>query len=139
MSFEQAYNPVLLPLYNAKSQKMQIAASQILLTLRFYLFADLVVDRGGSFERPVQQNNTPGEPGRHYKRKKRCTVVCADKICCFCFRRKHFFYPEAFRKESRNYPCFQGFLSHSKMAENGPRSVPVPLEPGSLKDIASGN
>jgi hypothetical protein len=78
-------------LYNAKSQNMQILPTQILPTLRFYLFADLVIDRGGSFERPVQQNNTPSDPGRHYKRKKRSTVVCAIKIGCFYFRRKHFF------------------------------------------------
>jgi hypothetical protein len=81
----------LLPLYNAKSQKLQIPTAPILPTLRFYLFADLVIDRGGSFERPVQQNNTPSDPGRHYKRKKRSTVVCAIKIGCFYFRRKHFF------------------------------------------------
>jgi hypothetical protein len=83
----------LLPLYNAKSQKVQIRLGQILPTLRFYLFADLFIDRGGSFERPVQQNNTPGDPRRHYKRKKRCTVVCVCKIGSFNFRRKYFFCP----------------------------------------------
>lgn len=83
----------MLPLYNAKSQKVQTRLGQILPTLRFYLFADLFIDRGGSFERPVQQNNIPGDPRRHYKRKKRCTVVCVCKIGSFYFRRKRFFYP----------------------------------------------
>jgi hypothetical protein len=110
----------LLPLYNAKSQKVQIRLAQILPTLRFYLFADLFIDRGGSFERPVQQNNTPGDPRRHYKRKKRCTVVCICKIGSFYFRRKHFL-----TRQRQGFP-------HSFFTDYEQKSRPPPLaiQPG---------
>jgi hypothetical protein len=92
----------------------KVFPAQILPTLRFYLFADLVIDRGGSFERPVQQNNTPSDPGRHYKRKKRCTVVCAFKISCFYFRRKRFFSPQSLAVRGI-VPLFSGFFPQDKV------------------------